>query len=95
MGELAFVPKMTIASREPMSAHFSFVLGNIALIFLFLRHLILAALRLASLLDAAGYKGSDCSSTSGERLLAKGGLSRYKGGGLEGLRSWVKRLSHE
>ena len=95
MGELAFVPKMTIASREPMSAHFSFVLGDIALIFLFLRHLILAALSLASLLDVAGYKGSDCSSTSGERLLAKGGLSRYKGGGLEGLCSWVKRLSHE
>ena len=94
MGELAFVPKMTIASREPMSAHFSFVLGDIALIFLFLRHLIIAALGEASLLSVAGYEGSDSRGT-GERLLARHGHSRHEGGGLEGLRSRVERLRCE
>ena len=94
VGELTPVTKMTVASREPVSAHLSFVLGDIALVFLFLRHLIIAALGEASLLVVAGYEGSDSRGT-GERLLARHGHSRREGGGLEGLRSRVERLRRE
>ena len=96
VGKLASVSEMTIASREPVSAHLSFVLICIDLIFLFLLRLILAALRVASLFGVAGYKRSNCRA-SGERLLTIDRLSRVrlhrKRGGIEGLRSWVERLS--
>ena len=94
VGELTPVTKVTVASRKPVSAHLSFVLGDIALIFLFLRHLIVAALGETTLLGVAGYEGSDCRGT-GERLLARERHRRRERGGLEGLRSWVERLWRE
>ena len=59
VGKLASVPKMTIAGRKPVSAHLSFVLVDITLIFLFLGHLILTTLRTASLIGIVRYKFSD------------------------------------